>query len=97
MTHLSGHERAMQALDKIGVPRENGVGPISLPERIRLAGRIVPPLLGATEVAEMLGTTTSNLPSHPNLPEPVAHLRSGRIWLREDVEAYRDAREAKRR
>ncbi|MFN2468176.1 MAG: hypothetical protein ABR521_08635 [Gaiellaceae bacterium] len=67
-----------------------------------------PKLVGAHEAAQLLGISKSVLsnrrqwqgwrPGHElpaSLPEPVAQLRCGPIWLRSEIAAY--AREAKRR
>ncbi len=40
----------------------------------------LPELIGATDVAALLGTWTSNLTRWPTLPEPLYHLRSGKLW-----------------
>lgn len=100
MTHLSGFERAMLALDKHGAPRLNPAGTrkLSLVERIDLlgAGQTVPELAGASEVADLLGVTTSNLSRQAGLPAPVARLARGDIYLRRDIEAYAETRKARR-
>jgi hypothetical protein len=94
--HLSGFERAMRALDGYGIPRENGAGKkFSLVQRIDMLGRAVPELVGAVEAAKLLGTTASNLPRWRDMPEPVAVLSRGAVYLREEVETL--ARERGRR
>ena len=61
-------------------------------------------LWGVSEVCEALGTTTSNLDRWRNLPEPVyigetdeGRVRATRLWLPEEIRAYRDARLARER
>lgn len=101
MTHLSGFERAMLALDKHGVPRLNpgGTRNLSLVERIDKlgTGQSVPELMGASEVAAALGITTSNLARQAGLPAPVARLSRGDIYLAEQVRAFAEDRKARRR
>ena len=53
-------------------------------------------LWGVAEVCEELGTTTSNLDRWRNLPEPVIRVRATRLWLPDDIRAYRDARDRAR-
>jgi len=49
-------------------------------------------LVGAAEIADMLGLTRQRINaivrSHEDFPEPVAELSAGRIWLRKDVVAW---------
>ncbi|HCB06273.1 MAG TPA: DNA-binding protein [Nocardioides sp.] len=48
-------------------------------------------LVGATEIAEMLGISTqrvSQLAVKETFPVPVAVLAAGRVWLRTDVEKW---------
>lgn len=47
----------------------------------------VPPLAGFAEAAEILGVSTSNLQKVAGLPEPVARLKSGSVWLVSDLRA----------
>lgn len=46
-------------------------------------------LAGVTEVRKMLGVSRQRvhqiIREHPDFPEPVAELASGRIWLRQEV------------
>jgi hypothetical protein len=91
----AGHE----ALDEYGVPRLrdhndwSGSEHLSLVERIHWLARsrsVVPPLVGTTEAADILGVPSSNLSgSRPvrGLPEPVAQLRGGRVFVRAEIEA----------
>ncbi|MDQ6949493.1 MAG: DNA-binding protein [Actinomycetota bacterium] len=48
-------------------------------------------LVGLKEIAEMLGVTTSRahqLAATTDFPTPEAEISAGRIWRREDVEAW---------
>jgi prophage regulatory protein len=49
-------------------------------------------LVGVTEVRQMLGVSRQRvhqiIQDHPEFPEPVAELASGRIWLRRDVQEW---------
>jgi hypothetical protein len=57
-------------------------------------------LLGTCEVAETLGIEKSRVPRWRNqgvLPEPVADLAAGPIWIRAQIEAVRGERERRRR
>lgn len=48
----------------------------------------VPPLVAAYEIGVMLNVgrqRVSQLAAEPGFPKPVAILRVGRVWLREDV------------
>lgn len=59
---------------------------------VPLAGR----LMGTREAARFLGVQPPNFvrdwASHPDFPEPVATLSSGRVWLAADVERYAASR-----
>lgn len=101
MTHLSGFERAMEALDRHGVPRHNGNHRLSLVERIDAlaTGQTVPELMGATEAATTLGVTTSNLGRVARMPAPIQTLTRGDLYLAEAVRelaAKRRRRDARR-
>jgi hypothetical protein len=59
---------------------------------------VVPAIAGVAEAAEILGWDKRRVITYVNrgsFPEPLTSLASGRIWLREDVEAY--ARDWQRR
>lgn len=49
-------------------------------------------LMGVQEVARLLGVTRQRVDelsrTHADFPEPEAVLASGRVWRREDVEAW---------
>lgn len=53
-------------------------------------------LLGCYEVAKLLGVPTSNLSARvakrPGFPAPVARLRCGPVWLKKEVERYKELR-----
>lgn len=53
-------------------------------------------LVGAAEVAEILGVSrqrVTQLVARPDFPAPVAVLAMGKVWARDDVEAWAEARE----
>ena len=55
---------------------------------------IILELTGVAEVAEILGWSSSKVSVYARrglLPEPVARLRCGLIWLRSDIQRYADA------
>ncbi|HYJ60828.1 MAG TPA: hypothetical protein VE032_05110 [Actinomycetota bacterium] len=58
---------------------------------------VVPTLAGVAEAAEIMGWDKRRVVTYidrGHFPEPIASLAGGRVWLREDVEAYaRDWRE----
>jgi predicted nucleotidyltransferase len=58
------------------------------------------PLLGTREAAAVYGVNVPNFirdwASRPDFPTPVATVSAGRIWRREDLEAYRTASGPKR-
>lgn len=52
---------------------------------------VVPELLGVAEAARLLGWDRRRIVTYVDrgvFPEPVAHLASGRVWRRADVEAF---------
>jgi len=60
--------------------------------RRRTSGQVPPRLYGAAEAAEALGVLQQNLRPIPGLPEPVALLKCGMIWLADDIEEFARAR-----
>lgn len=51
----------------------------------------IPELVGATEIADLLGVTrqrVQQLANDPGFPEPVARLKMGNVWVLEDVIAW---------
>jgi hypothetical protein len=58
---------------------------------VDLTVEIVPSIAGVAEAAEIMGWDKRRVITYidrGHFPEPVASLASGRVWLREDVEAY---------
>jgi hypothetical protein len=52
---------------------------------------VVPDLVGVAEAAEIMGWDKRRVITYidrGHFPEPVAALAGGRIWLREDIDAY---------
>lgn len=49
-------------------------------------------LMGMHEIAVLLGVSRQRVDelsrTHEAFPQPVARLQSGRIWLRDDIEAW---------
>ena len=56
----------------------------------------VPPLVGLSDAAAILGVHRSNLMTVKGLPEPVQRVSSGPLWLRSEIEALAIRREAKK-
>jgi prophage regulatory protein len=58
--------------------------------------------VGVAEIAELFGISRQRVnrivQTHPDFPDPVAHLVAGRIWRRADVEewAIKNSRDVKR-
>lgn len=97
---LAGHEEEVSART-----REGCLGALR-----RIAGpdttltvEVTPALVGVSEAAAVLGWDRRRVITYVDrgsFPEPVAHLASGRVWRREDVEAFGRAfarRQARRR
>ncbi|MFM8944809.1 MAG: hypothetical protein ACKOI0_06175 [Actinomycetota bacterium] len=60
-----------------------------------LVVEVVPPLVGVTEAARLLGWDRRRVATYVErgaFPEPVAHLASGRVWRRADIETYAASR-----
>lgn len=58
---------------------------------VALTVEVVPNIVGVAEAAEIMGWDKRRVVTYidrGHFPEPIASLASGRIWLREDVEAY---------
>ena len=57
---------------------------------------LVPPLVGAHEIREMLGNVTRQriyqLTTRRDFPLPVANLSQGKVWREADVKAWIDRR-----
>jgi len=50
-------------------------------------------LWGVAEVCEELGTTTGNLARWSNVPQPIMRVRATRLWIADDIRAYKLERE----
>jgi hypothetical protein len=60
---------------------------------VALTVEVIPAVAGVAEAAEIMGWDKRRVVTYidrGHFPEPIAWLASGRIWLREDVEAYAD-------
>ena len=58
---------------------------------VTLTVELLPPLAGVAEAAEIMGWDKRRVITYidrGHFPEPLASLAGGRVWLREDVEAY---------
>lgn len=58
---------------------------------VSLLVEVVPDVVGVAEAAEIMGWDKRRVVTYidrGSFPEPITALASGRIWLREDVEAY---------
>ena len=56
-----------------------------------LTVEVLPDLVGVAEAAEIMGWDKRRVITYidrGHFPEPIAALAGGRIWLREDVDAY---------
>lgn len=56
-----------------------------------LTVEVVPDVVGVSEAAEIMGWDKRRVITYidrGHFPDPIAALAGGRIWLREDVEAY---------
>lgn len=54
---------------------------------------VIPQIVGVAEAAEIMGWDKRRVVTYldrSQFPEPLTSLASGRIWLREDIEAYAD-------
>ncbi len=58
---------------------------------VTLTVDVIPAIVGVAEAAEIMGWDKRRVITYidrGSFPEPITSLASGRIWLREDVEAY---------
>lgn len=88
MGHVVGRDEEVSART-----REGCLGALR-----RLAGpdtaltvEVTPVLVGVSEAAAVLGWDRRRVITYVDrgsFPEPVAHLASGRVWRRDDVEAF---------
>ena len=83
--------------DAVLARRPNGHGPLTV------VVEVAPDLAGVAEAASILGWDKRRVITYVDrgsFPEPVAHLAGGRVWVRGDIEAFREvfrARQARRR
>lgn len=60
---------------------------------VTLTVEVIPDVVGVAEAAEIMGWDKRRVVTYidrGSFPEPITALASGRIWLREDVQAYAD-------
>ncbi len=60
---------------------------------VTLTIEVVPQIVGVAEAAEIMGWDKRRVVTYLDrgqFPEPLSSLASGRIWLREDIEAFAD-------
>jgi hypothetical protein len=60
-------------------------------EDVPLTVEVIPQVVGVAEAAEIVGWDKRRIVTYidrGSFPEPITALASGRIWLREDVEAF---------
>jgi len=58
-------------------------------------GKVIPPLVGVSEAAEMLGWKKQQISVYMDrgkFPEPIQRLASGPVWTYKQIEDYRDSR-----
>lgn len=71
-------------------------------------GKLIPPLAGLAEAAEMLGWSKSQVNTYMTrakvknwpddmFPKPIQVLASGPIWFEKQIETFRDKRNGRRR
>ena len=61
---------------------------------------VLPRIAGVSEAAAILGWDKRRVMTYVrrgSFPEPFAHLASGRVWRREDVEAFAASKRTRRR
>jgi hypothetical protein len=67
---------------------------------VSLTVEVIPAVVGVAEAAEIMGWDKRRVITYidrGSFPEPLTSLASGRIWLREDVQAYAAEWRARRR
>lgn len=86
--HLDGSTKAVSATSRqtclAALRRAAGTG-------VSITVEIMPELAGVAEAAEIMGWDKRRVityVSRGSFPKPVATLASGRVWRRDDVEAY---------
>ena len=66
---------------------------------VSLTVEVVPDVVGVAEAAEIMGWDKRRVVTYidrGSFPEPITALASGRIWLRDDVQAYAEEWRARR-
>jgi hypothetical protein len=66
---------------------------------VDLLVEVVPDVVGVAEAAEIMGWDKRRVVTYidrGSFPEPITSLASGRIWLRDDVQAYAEEWRARR-
>jgi hypothetical protein len=86
-------EDAPAYLEVTDVTREQCLGELrkAVGDEVSLTIDVVPAVAGVAEAAEILGWDKRRVITYLNrgsFPEPFTSLASGRIWLREDLEAF---------
>ncbi|WP_127580777.1 hypothetical protein [Paenibacillus koleovorans] len=64
-------------------------------KRPESAGKVIPPLVGLAEAAEILGWDKRKVSTYiqrGSFPAPLSQLASGPIWTYKQIEDYRDGR-----
>ena len=56
-----------------------------------------PEIAGWSEAAAILGVATGNLERVAGLPPPIAHLKSGKVWLAEPLRQLAKERKARKK
>lgn len=59
-------------------------------------GKLIPPLVGVSEAAEILGWSKQQITvyvSRGKFPEPVQRLASGPVWKKEQIENFKRSRD----
>ena len=81
------------ALTPLGKPRLLGVEALDADEYIRRADApALPPLIGASEAADLLGVTRQRVhqlaAEHPGFPTPLVRVRMGPLWATSAIEGF---------
>lgn len=67
---------------------------------VTLTVEVIPRIVGVAEAAEIMGWDKRRVVTYidrGSFPEPIVSLASGRIWLRDDVEAFSERWHARQR
>jgi predicted DNA-binding transcriptional regulator AlpA len=95
LAFVAGHRAFVAALHEAAGDLDPGL------RRIELTRGDFEPLdlVGATDIARTLGVSRQRvyqLAEQPGFPQPAARLARGALWSRVEIEAWRDARSARR-